>query len=133
MQASRDRFRVAFVRAAAIALALAAAWAIAASVRADEPSRPSAAVFFRALGVTAALQIGLFWSATARRWSRLWAGLLMVPSALLLGGLIGEVIEKLPRGFPVKILPAVTWVSGTLVYVWQFFALAFPRKSRAAG
>ena len=132
MRAPRDRVRVAFVRAAAIALALAAAWVISSTVRRDEPSRPVVAVFFRALAVTAPLQIGLFWSATARRWSRLWAGLLMVPSALLLAGFVGEGIEKVRRDFPVEIFPAVTWVSGAVVYVWRFFALAFPRKSRTA-
>ena len=120
------------MRAAAIALALAAAWVIATAVRSDEPSRPFAAVFFRAFAVTAPLQIGLFWSATARGWSRLWAGLLMVPSALLLAGFVGEEIEKGLRGFPVKIFPAVTWVSGALIYVWRFFALGFPPESRAA-
>lgn len=132
MQASRDRVRVAFVRAAAVALALAAAWVIASAVRTDEPSRPFVAVFFRALAVTAPLQVGLFWSATARGCSRLWAGLLMVPSGLLLAGFVGEEIEKVLRGFPVKTSHAVTWVSGALVYVWRFFALAFPRKRRAA-
>ncbi len=132
MPSSRDRFRIAFIRAAAVALAMAAAWVLASAVRTEEPNRPFVAVFFRVLAVTAPLQIGLIWSATARGWSRLWAGLLMVPSGLLLSGFVGEEIEKVLRGFPVKISHAVTWMSGALLYVWRFHALAFPRKRRAA-
>lgn len=122
---------VAVVRAAAIVLALASAWVVASTVTADEPNRPFAAVFLRALAVTAPLQIGLFWSATARGWNRLWAALLMVPSALLLSGFVGETIEKLLRGFPLKPFPTITWSGGALLYLRGFFALAFPRKRRA--
>jgi hypothetical protein len=120
------------VRVAAVFLALAAAWVVARTVTAEEPNRPFAAVFLRALAVTAPLQIGLFWSATARGWARLWAGLLMAPSALLLAGFVGEVIEKVHRRFPVEPFPTATWGIGALLYLWRFFALAFPRKRRAA-
>ena len=130
--ASRERIRVAFVRAAAILLALASAWVVAHTVTGEEPDRPFAAVFLRALALTAPLQVGLFWSATAGRWARLWAALLMAPSALLLGGFVGDVIERLHRGFPLKPLPTATWVGGALLYLWRFFALAFPRKGRVA-
>ncbi|MFN2385088.1 MAG: hypothetical protein ABR576_02170, partial [Thermoanaerobaculia bacterium] len=52
--------------------------------------------------------------------------------ALLLGGFVGEVIEKARRGFAVQILPAATWIGGALLYLWRSFTLAFPRKGRAA-
>ncbi|MFN2384898.1 MAG: thioesterase family protein, partial [Thermoanaerobaculia bacterium] len=81
---------------------------LAGAVTSEEPSRPFPAVYLRALTVTAPLQVGLFWSAAARGWGRLVAGLLMVPSALLLGGFVAEVIEKARRGFAVQILPAAT-------------------------
>jgi hypothetical protein len=129
---SRDRTTAAFVRGAAIVLAVASAGVVATTVTSDEPHRPLPAVFLRALAVTAPLQIGLFWSATARRWARLWAALLMAPSALLLAGFVGEAIEKLHRGFPLKPLPTVTWLGGAILYLWRFFALAFPRRGRAA-
>lgn len=132
MPSSRDRFRIAFIRAAAVALAMAAAWSSPAPFAPKSRTGRSSPVFFCVLAVTAPLQIGLIWSATARGWSRLWAALLMVPSGLLLSGFVGEEIEKVLRGFPVKISHAVTWMSGALLYVWRFYALAFPRKRRAA-
>lgn len=127
MPHSGKRVRVGLVRAAAVYLALASAWVIA-GVSRGEDARPFVPLFLRALAVTAPLQAVLFWSPTARGWKRLFAALLMVPSALLLGGLIGEVIERVVRGYPLKVLPTTTWVGGAAVYVWQFFFLAFPRK-----
>lgn len=127
MPHSGERVRVGAVRVAAVCLALASAWVLASMSRGEE-ARPFFPLFFRALAITAPLQAGLFWSPTARGWNRLFAALLMVPSALLLGGLIGEVIGRVVRGYPLKVLPTTTWIAGAVVYVWQFCFLAFPRR-----
>ena len=132
MPHSGNPFRVGLVRAAAVCLALASAWVLALMSRGEE-ARPLFPLFFRALAITAPLQAGLFWSATARGRQRLFAALLMVPSALLLGGLIGEVIVRLVRGYPLKVLPTATWIAGAVFYVWQFFFLALPRKRLEGG
>jgi hypothetical protein len=116
------------VRAAAVSLALASAWVLAGLARVEESRPPQLWLFLRALAVTAPLQTGLFWSATARGWQRLFAALLMVPSALLLGGLIGETVGRVARGYPLKALATTTWIAGAIVYAWQFYALTRPRK-----
>ena len=121
---SREAIRRGLVRAAAVSVALASSGL----ARVEEPRPPWLPLFLRALAVTAPLQVGLFWSATARGWQRLFAALLMVPSALLLGGLIGETFGRVARGYPLKALATTTWIAGAIVYAWQFYALARPRK-----
>lgn len=123
-----EAIRRGLVRAAAASLALASAWVLAGIARVEEPRPPFLPLFLRGLAVTAPLQVGLFWSSSARGWQRLFAALLMVPSALLLGSLIGETVVRVARGYPLKALATTTWIAGAIVYAWQFSALARPGK-----
>jgi len=132
MQRSREAIRRGLVRAAAAYLALASAWVLTGLARVEEPRPPWLPLFLRALAVTVPLQVGLFWSSSARGWQRLFAALLMVPSALLLGSLIGEAVGRVARGYPLNALATTTWIAGAIVYAWQFYSLARPRKSAAS-
>lgn len=75
------------------------------------------------------MQVGLFWSASARGRHRLYAALLMVPCALLIGGLVGEAIMRVLRGYSLKVAATITWIGGMLLYVWQFSCLARRREA----
>jgi hypothetical protein len=116
------------VRAAAIGLALWGAWLLAQLAYRDRPPAEASAVvltFLRGMAVTGALQIGLFWAPGASRgWQRVLAAALMVPSVLLFGGLAGEAVVKVVRGFPLRLEAAAFSVAGLAVYGWQLWSLA---------
>jgi hypothetical protein len=116
-----------FARAAAAVLAVWAAWLLAGLAHRDRAPADASALaltFLRALAVTGPLQIGLWWAPAARGWWRLVAAGLMVPSALLFGGLVGEAVTKVVRGFPLRLDAAACSVSGLAVYGWQLWRLA---------
>ena len=64
---------------------------------------------------------------------RLCAALLMVPAFLMLGGLAGETMMRLVRGYPLNALAAVTSLGAAAVYAWQFWSLARSSKTGPHG
>jgi hypothetical protein len=126
-EASPGRARRA-VRAAAVVLALVAAWLLAGIAQDDPWAAPPLATLVKALAVTSVLQAGLFWSATAKGIGRLFAGLLMVPTALILAGMIGEAVTRAARGYPLNVLAVAVSLGGEFLYFWQFLSLA--RRSK---
>jgi len=122
------------VRAAAVGLAVTAALLLASLVHTGEPGSPArmsyAETFLRALAITAVLQVGLFWAPDARGWQRLLAAALMLPSVLLFGGMAGEAVMKVVRGYPLRPAAAALSVAALVIYVWQFWSLA--QRSGAA-
>lgn len=116
------------MRVAAVALAIATALLLAGLVRESppDPSQPPAflSTLLRALAVTGPLQVGLFWAPSVRGVRRLLAAALMIPSALLFGGLTGEVVMKVVRGFPLRPDATVVSVTGLAIYLWQFWRMA---------
>jgi hypothetical protein len=118
-------------------LALSGAWLLTQLAYRDRAPADAAAVsltFLRAIAVTGVLQIGLFWApGAARSWQRLLAAALMVPSVLLFGGLAGEAVMKVVRGFPLRLDAAAFSVAGLAIYVWQLWSLARRSWPRRAG
>lgn len=86
--------------------------------------------FLRALAITAVLQVGLFWAPDARGWQRLLAAALMLQSVLLFGGMAGEAVMKVARGYPLRPAAAALSVAALAIYGWQFWSLA--QRSGAA-
>jgi hypothetical protein len=108
------------LRIAAVCIALGVAHLLTTLGR-DVPGQPTYGWrFLRALAVTVPFQAGLFWAASARGWHRLVAGVLMIPTFLLLLGFVGEAASRIYRGYPLNVTATLTFAGGVAVYLWAY-------------
>ncbi|SRR6266566_6670938 len=86
------------VRAMAVYLALGIAFLIASWAGIDEPQPSLLEALVPALALGALAQAGLFWAPSARGRAVIYAGLLMIPSGVLLSGAAAEELSFMLGG-----------------------------------
>jgi len=110
-------------RSLAVMLAVATAVLLIQLGRQD-PRPLSPLLYVRALIIGALFHAGLFWSSEARRgWQRVIVAAAMLPSVLILGGILGEAVTRVSRGVAPRVLPLATAVVGLAAYALAIAAL----------
>jgi hypothetical protein len=117
----------------AVYLALAFAYVTAVLARIDEPQPSLTAALLPAISIGALAQVGLFWAPSAKGRRRIYAALLMVPSAVLLGLSAREELSLMAGGHMHAPTVAFTYIGGVTIYAWQFVALLRRKPTHANG
>jgi hypothetical protein len=113
------------LRVAAILLALLTGAQLVQLGRAAEPHPPALLLVARALTIGVVFHAGLFLVPRAvRPWHRLTIATLMLPSALIVVGLLGQIVARFARGAPLFNLSSAIGVLGVAAYALGYWKLA---------
>lgn len=113
----------------ALALAVGSALLLTELARSVPTPRALMPTFAKALAVTTVFQLGLLWASHARGRQKWFAALLMIPGLLIFGGMAGEVVSKVIRGYPLRAEVVILAFGGVTLYLWTYWRLL---KSKSA-
>lgn len=120
------------LRITAIGLALATAALLVQLGRAAEPHPSALLLVARAITIGALFHVGLFLVPLAKRLRhRVAIAALMLPSVLIVVGLLGQTVGRLARGAPIVSLSTAIGIVGTLAYALAVRELARPPRGDA--